>query len=89
MCFEICALILRSTSRLGELTLNRANELLDRLERFAADGMAESPDSKVCTKIMTTYWKSGDEDALASCKLFLFNERKRRMQEGTLLVVPS
>jgi hypothetical protein len=63
---------------------NRAYELLDRLERFA-DGMAESPDSKVYTKIMTAYWKLGGEDAVASCKLF-FNEQKRRMKEGTLLV---
>jgi hypothetical protein len=54
-----------------ELMLGSRLCATDRLEIAVADGMAERPASRVYTKIMTAYWKSGDKDAVAKSQAIL------------------
>jgi hypothetical protein len=67
---------------------DRACELLDRLEIAVADGMAERPDSKVYTKIMTAYWKSGDKDAVAKSQA-VFERMKKAYAGGNSAAKPD
>jgi hypothetical protein len=83
-----CALIEAEINRGGVDAGDRACELLDRLERAAADGMAERADSKVYTKVMAAYWKSGDKDEVAKSGA-VFERMRDAYQAGNYAAKPD
>ena len=67
---------------------DRALALLERVEKDALDGLADSPDNKAYTKVMAACWKSGDKDAVTKTEAVL-QRMKEAYQAGNSATKPD